>query len=360
MTRYAVDLDRGYLVRVLSAPVGETVSDVARLEAMSDDQSGHEVAVALTELSSALWRSYTDPASAAMDDLALNSEGERREGERDAFGDVLRALRNPNHVDFQSYIRTEEAAHSLGRVLQQIASTGFADVVAQEVEEEIRAVERAESGDLTGRAAQAVLLTRAAASPTQVAAALRLLDSDPFGPRALREQVDPTSASVASALWLLASAQVASQLSGTSPQSVLLEADDIEALPIETPTEVLGRLTRGDDPYEVVGDLIRVAMAVADGHAIAPQQEPAMFPLHDTDSDGRVRLTFLDPRRPAPELLEDLLAGIHGAFLVWAEYDDSGDEMPGEEAPAAAWEAYTVRRREDFARQVRPLVKTRG
>jgi hypothetical protein len=49
------------------------------------------------------------------------------------------------------------------------------------------------------------------------------------------------------------------------------------------------------------------------------------------------RLTPLDPHRPAPDLLEDLLWGIRGAFLLWQEehWDlangDTGDEAAGRE-----------------------------
>ncbi len=360
MTRYAIDPHRNQLVQVVSTPRGDIAADIASLPAITDERRHHKLATALTELSSALWRSYTDPASAAMDDLSVNSEGERREGEREAFDGVLPALRNPNPSECQSYVRTVEAAHQVGRLLQQIGSTDFTDMIAAEVDDEIRAVERAEAGDLTGRAAQAVLLSRASASPTQVAAALELLDADPFGSRELLEHVDPTSASVAAAVWLLAAAHVAARLSGTAPESIIMEADDIEALPIETPTEVLGRLTAGDAPYEIVSDLIRIAMAVGDGHAVAPQREPVMFPLHDTDSDGRTQLTYLDPRRPAPDLLEDLLAGIHGAFLVWSEYTDEDDDEPDEDADDHAWDSYTKRRRTTFAAHMRQLVHDTG
>jgi hypothetical protein len=43
-----------------------------------------------------------------------------------------------------------------------------------------------------------------------------------------------------------------------------------------------------------------------------------------------LRLTPLDPRRPAPDLLEDLLTAIDGCFLVWRESADLVGEEPGD------------------------------
>src|SRR5947199_92941 len=88
-------------------------------------------------------------------------------------------------------------------------SDGLAEVAA-----EVAAVESAELGDLSGRARQAVSLTREDASPLQVAAADRLLADDPFGSRKLFTDVDPTSAAVAAAHWLYAAASIASDVSG--------------------------------------------------------------------------------------------------------------------------------------------------
>jgi hypothetical protein len=38
-----------------------------------------------------------------------------------------------------------------------------------------------------------------------------------------------------------------------------------------------------------------------------------------SDEHLDLRLTPLDPRRPAPDMLEDLLTGIEGCFLLWQE-----------------------------------------
>ncbi|WP_380280532.1 hypothetical protein [Kitasatospora purpeofusca] len=97
---------------------------------------------------------------------------------------------------------------------------------------EAAAAESAELGALTGRAQQAVLLNPEDASPAQVAAADRLLEQDPFGPAELYSAVDPTAAAVAAAHWLAAAAEVTAEASGHGPAQVILETDNIEALPL--------------------------------------------------------------------------------------------------------------------------------
>jgi hypothetical protein len=103
------------------------------------------------------------------------------------------------------------------------------DHVVADVEKELAAVELAEQGDLSGRARQAVVLTRADISPVQVVAADGLLRADPLGSARLFQEVDPTAAAVAAAHWLHAAANVASEVADCDPASAVVEADNIEA-----------------------------------------------------------------------------------------------------------------------------------
>ena len=77
-------------------------------------------------------------------------------------------------------LRSRRATESL-RVLHEIGDAGFTAAVRAEVAAESTAVEQSELGDLSGRARQAVVLTRADASLLQVTAADRLLEADPLG-----------------------------------------------------------------------------------------------------------------------------------------------------------------------------------
>ncbi|MFD8695422.1 hypothetical protein [Kitasatospora purpeofusca] len=220
-----------------------------------------------------------------------------------------------------------------GRALHTLDNADLTTAVLAETATELTA----ELGDLTGRARQAVLLSRESASPTQVAAADHLLAQDPFGPAALFTEIDPTAAAVAAARWLAAAAEVTAEATSHSPTTLLLEADNIEALPHETPTLVLQLLEAGASPYDAVTGLVRHALHVADG--LLPDPDGLREQLEDLDDeltehtgpntdpeDIGLRLTPLDPNRPAPDLLEDLLAGIHGCRLLHDEYAELDDE----------------------------------
>ncbi|MFJ9777310.1 hypothetical protein ACIRVF_39770 [Kitasatospora sp. NPDC101157] len=224
-------------------------------------------------------------------------------------------------------------------------------------------MENAELGNLTDRARQAVLLSREGASPVQVAAADHLLEQDPFGPAALFTEIDPTAATVAAAHWLAAAAEVASEASGHSPAAVLVEADNIEALPHETPTLVLQLIEAGASPYDMVTRLLGHALHVADG--LLPDPAGLREQLDDIDDtlaqhtdpeDTGLRLTPLDPRRPARDLVEDLVTGIRACWLLHTEYDDLDDE--DDDTSAEDWsdeqaEQHQQRSRARFAQLVR-------
>jgi hypothetical protein len=77
-----------------------------------------------------------------------------------------------------------------------------------------------------------------------------------------------------------------------------------------------------------------------------------------------LRVTPLDPARPAPDLLEDLLAGIHGCWLVYEEYAPpegtnepagatDGNWPDNDERDDAYYQAQHERLRTEFADAVR-------
>ncbi|MCC9311544.1 hypothetical protein LN042_31525 [Kitasatospora sp. RB6PN24] len=370
MTRYCVDPDRRELTATWGTGEGNLATRIATLPTGTDTAALLSLARALTQLSEAAWHTYTHPASAAGS-VEPNSEGWRREKERQAFNEVTEVISQPNLPQggsvTVSYSPLLESAHQAGRALHALDNPDLAKAVLAETATELAAVESAELGGLTGRAQQAVLLSREDASPVQVAAADRLLEQDPFGPATLFSDIDPTAASVAAAHWLAAAAEVAADASGQSPTAVLLEADDIEALPHETPTLVLELLDSGASPREVVTTLVHHAMHVADGLLPDPTDlreqlddfeeslaEYAGDDGHDIQDIG-LRLTPLDPKRPARDLLEDLLAGIHGCWLLHSEYDelDNDEEDETEDDEEREAETHQHHSRARFAQLVR-------
>ena len=209
------------------------------------------------------------------------------------------------------------------------------DAVQAEVGAELSAVELAELGDLSGRAAQATALSRAAASPLQVDAASAALADDLFG--ASLGRFEPSAAAVAVANWLQAAAEVAGEISDTDWTEVVARSDDIAALPTQTPTVVLDRLADGEDAADVVTELIGDALSVGDGLILDPAALADELAEIDEATREPVKITVLDLRRPALDLLEDLQSGLYGCYLWWSEHvpfdaDDDTDDEEDDEA----------------------------
>ncbi|WP_378729670.1 hypothetical protein [Nocardia brasiliensis] len=343
MTRYAFDADRNVLVATWPSGRGDLAQTVAVLPPTVTHDQATSLASHLTTLSRFQWRTYTHPASAAGDPDIPNSEAWRRAEERRNFKEVEAGIHAPNLPSEEglvvSYSGVVESAHRLGRTLHEIDDPTLRDAIAAEVSAEQAAIESAERGDLSDRARQAVELSRPDVSPAQVQAADDLLRADPLGSVELFTELDPASAAVAAAHWLLAAAEVAGEMAGVPCTDVVVEADDIEALQVETPTLVLERLDAGESPTEVVVDLIAEAMAVHEGRVPAPwavvarvaeiEEQARKF---EVDADTRAamlagfRISRLDPSRPALDLLEDLLDGIRGCLLLYAAHtDDDAD-----------------------------------
>ncbi|WP_233620717.1 hypothetical protein [Amycolatopsis sp. WAC 01416] len=169
-------------------------------------------------------------------------------------------------------------------------------------------------------------------------AANDLFREQPLGSAKLLHEVDPAAAAVAAAHWLQAAADITADIAECDPSEVVVEADDIEALAVETPTRVLERLESGETPREVVLDLIRTAMTAAEGRIADPDSLPDVIAdarrwaaqsrpgEEDPLATIQPRISLLDPLRPAHDLLEDLLDGIHGCRLLYHEYAEHDDD----------------------------------
>lgn len=366
MTRYCVALDRHELIATWGTGEGDLATRITALPVGADTRDLLALARALTQLSSAAWRTYTHPASAAGS-LELNSEGWRREEERKRFSEVADAITRPNLPSggsmVVSYSSLLESAHRVGRALHRLDDEQLVKAIGAEAAVELAAVENAELGDLSGRAQQAVLLSREDASPVQVAAADQLLQQDPFGPDELFVGIDPTAAAVAAAHWLAAAADVTSKAAGLDPTQVVLEADNIEALPHETPSLILGLIHDGVTPHDAVTGLVRHALHVTDGVLPDPtalreqleELEETLAEYADDDeadlSDVALRLTPLDPQRPARDLLEDLLTGIYGCWLLHSEYDELDHDEEASTDGVEEWDDEQAEQHQEHSRE---------
>jgi hypothetical protein len=298
-------------------------------------ESVDRLAAALDGLSEAMWETYVHPASQFGDPEEPNTQAWRWGLERDAFDKALAAVHEPylsqNGMLVVSYCRVEESGNRIGRAVHDLdLGEDFKALITAEVEREQAAVEAAEMGDLADRAAQAMVLSRIGASPTQVEMAWQALLANPLScGDVLLTRFEPSAAAIAAARCLRCAAEITAEVAGIDSTEVVIEADDIEALPVMTPTTVLAMLAEGASEREAVTALLLQAHAVADGElsgvehlASVIQQVQRVMNAEISDEGLDFRLTPLDPRRPAPDMLEDLLTAIHGCFLLWQEYAD--------------------------------------
>jgi hypothetical protein len=287
MTSYAYDPAQRHLVAVTPRGAGATARTVARLHESTDEQLGLRLAHQLPLLSTEAWLHYTDadragpvPAQAA-----------------------LAGLRKPNRAA-NGQLRVEpdwvvQRGHEVGRTLVEIGSAGVRRAVTDDVIDELASVDRALLGDLEGRAAQAVELTRLDALPVQVAVADSLLREAPSGCDTLLTGVEPTAACVAAAHWTTAALDVTLEAIGSHDDRDVFYVDtSVNPFDTVAPRALATWIRDGASPQAAVQRLIRPAMEAARG--VVPDPEGCVVP----------GLITLDPGRPARHLLDRLLQAL--------------------------------------------------
>ncbi|MFC4010167.1 hypothetical protein ACFOY2_23270 [Nonomuraea purpurea] len=333
MTRYAVDQARNVLMANWGTGFGDIATDVAELPRSPDSM---RLATTLTDLSHACWRCYTHPASSVDQSGGASRIGMRRQRERDAFIVVADALIAP-HLPANGSLTTcdtmvEDYAHRVGRALHDLGAPELTARISVDVDAELAAVERAERGDLTERAQQAVTLSREDASPLHTAQADVQLRQNPFGARTLFTEFDPAAAAIAAAHWLHAAAIATSRRTGLAPAQVVAQAENAKPHAHESLSQVITAMVAGVRPRQAVMPMIRHALHIADGHLRGITEtkhrisalEQIIATAHADDPDLDLDSVFLpitplNPARPALDLLENLLCGIRGCWLLYVE-----------------------------------------
>ncbi len=152
MTTYAYDAGTHHLVAIWDTGIGATAQTVARLHVRTSETVAMNLAEALTRMSSSVWLSYTSPE---LVDLPVAAARRALRRPNLPQGDLLRVDEHP----------VVESAHRVGRELREVGSAGVSRAVIADVEQEMAAAEDAGRGDLSGRARQAVVLTRVCPRP---------------------------------------------------------------------------------------------------------------------------------------------------------------------------------------------------
>jgi hypothetical protein len=341
VTIYAHDPEQRQLLAVWPKGSGHHASRITEVTASADLADVAILCEELTELSTMMWQTYTDPPPDPDDDHDHSVM---------PLSQITAGLREPRLPDEKgslvvSYDVLDEASHRTGRALLRINDATLTDAVVADLAREIDAVERAELGDLNGRAAQATSLDHLDTSPSQVAAANAVFARDPLGDDDLFISLDPASACVAAAHWLAAAAVTVGGTLKIPPSSIFVEANNIEPCSIEVPQLVVTAIDEDDAaPHEVVTSLLLGAARVRDGeipdlddliqHVVEAQEQAETYPEDIREQAYAellpTHLTPLDPRRPARDLLEHLLDGLQSAntlFHAEATFTDDGAPM---------------------------------
>ncbi|WP_211762932.1 hypothetical protein [Kutzneria sp. CA-103260] len=263
MTEYAYDRTRNALLAVWSVGIGNVAETaVAFGEHLPDPEDALQLGYDLTHLSNRLWHTYTHPLTAAVDQP---EEALRRARDQLAVGLVTEALREPN-LPVGNQIRicesaVMESAHRVGRTLHRIADGRVTDQAVADVEAEVAAMRQAALGDLTGRANQAVVLTRLDPQPQQVAAAHAYFEQVPMGPPELYTKIDATSASVAAVHWFSSAIMIARRASEDDPSDAPPTRwpmpNPAHELGEELPMQAMRRLALGESPRDIVIGMVR-------------------------------------------------------------------------------------------------------
>jgi hypothetical protein len=125
--------------------------------------------------------------------------------------------------------------------------------------------------------------------------------------------VEPTAAAVAAAHWLKAAVDIVAKLGRMPARRVLFTADDEDGTEHPAAARILSLLDSSDAVYDTVGHEVDRALQVADGYLLVPGE-------NKTDEDEVIELTVLDPRRPSPSLVDDLLDSIRTCSQLYARY----------------------------------------
>lgn len=346
MTEYAIE---GH--RLLACWRGVRSGAAAAVAELPSDptpgRTGRDLTAMLTDLSRAVWAEYARPETVERPG-PLDDETERP-------GDtaILEAIRSPGEPRLHDSGRirladrdAEDHAHWIGRFLRSFADTELTEAVLLEARVELDAVRRAGKGDLAGRAEQAVHLDRTAVAPLQVATADQLLSADPLSDPEEFAALDPAAAAVAAAHWLHCAATVVADECCLDVDDAVAEAGLVHPVSHEVPTLVLARLETGHRPADVVLDLIAEALLVREGrlpslaalqHRVADRldalERHAACDPRVTRPLTRMRLTHLDPARPARNLLAGLLEGIRSCASLYVQNlteTDAAESTAGE------------------------------
>lgn len=348
VTSYSVDVETGSLVRTWRTRGDYLAAVVVQFPAESTNDQRRATAASLTRLAEGLWQAY------ARSGMPLNGRlvRGRRARLKELLGKVVGVVR-PSMAGMPlkltlEYEEVVDRAHAVQRSWKAFDDADVQEAIIREVEAEVDAIDRADKGVLTNRAAQATMISRAFVVSSQVRAVDDLLRKclidDPgwlslpdFRTLGLLDGFDPTAAAVAGMHWFNAAVDVVADSADTDAEEAVWRAHNQRETRVAVLQAGVLSMKDGRSAADTVVALVSDALAVSGGLIMNVQDiqgrvdvaARGYFGNADPD-DLKVPLLLLQMQDPAWELLQACLAGIGACrdAFSWISYE-SPDALAG-------------------------------
>ena len=340
MTRYAYNPSTRTIHATWSESTrhADTIVLVATTDESVADPDVHQLLAALARLSNAAWDTYAHHSWTRVEGVNdyFETTDQYKELKRlDTVCDSIRNTQAPSEsAPANDHTTIGKFTHEVGQALLTIGSTELTEAVVADIEAELSAIEAARAGVFAGRSAQALQLTTTRVVDAHVVAASEIFATGEPSLAAF-EHLEPSSVAVAAAHWVYAASVVAGKAAKCHPVEVIYEADGIDGMPVLTVSAVVSQLSAGYSPRHVVASMISKAQRVATGTLYGENSIYDLFEesyekatprdsFYESFSQG---VFILNPLRPALNILEDMIDGVMGAWLVYDEYTSNYSKL---------------------------------
>ena len=339
MTRYAYNPSTREIHATWSESTrhADTISLVATTDESVEDSDVHRLLESLARLSNAAWDTYAHRVWMTVEDGDIHFDNPQRFEELMRLDTVCDSIRNTQapseSAPANDHTTIGKFSHEVGQAMLTIGSTELTEAVVADIEAELSAIEAARAGVFAGRSAQALQLTTTRVVDVHVVAASEIFATGEPSLAAF-EHLEPSSVAVAAAHWVYAASVVAGKAAKCHPVEVIYEADGIDGMPVLTVSAVVSQLSAGYSPHHVVASMISKAQRVATGTLYG---ENSIYDLFEESYEATPRDSYyesfsqgvfiLNPLRPALNILEDMIDGVEGAWLVYDEYTSNYSKL---------------------------------
>lgn len=354
VTSYSVDVETGSLVRTWRTRGDCLAAVVLQFPAESTHDQRRATAVSLTRLAEGLWQAYARSGMPVSGRLVRG----RRARLKELLGKVVGVVRPsmagmPRNLT-PDYEQVVDRAQAVQHSWKAFDDAEVQEAIIREMEAEVDAIDRADRGVLTHRAAQATMISRAFVVSSQVTAVDDLLRKclldDPSGvslpefrTSGLLNGFDPTAAAVAGLQWFNAAVDVVADSADIDAEEAVWRAHDQRETRVAVLREGVLSIKDGRSAGDTVVALVSDALAVSDGLVMNVRDIQSRVDVaargyfgNANPDDLKVPMLLLQTQDPAWELLQACLEGIgacRDAFAWISHKAGSPDALTSPDRP---------------------------